>query len=258
MSINLWRRLSSSGTIQGMSGHSKWSTIKRQKETKDQARGKIFSKLAKSIVVAVKAGGSSNPETNYKLRMAIETARAANMPKDNIERAISRAASEPANIEEITYEGFGPGGIGIIVEVATDNRNRTGQEIKNIFEKQRGSFAPGALAHNFEPKGFLLVEKKSPIDEQILALIDLGVEGVEEGEDGIEIYTSPQELFDKKNLIEKQGFKVLESSLTKKPKTFVLIKDPQTSQRVEALLHGLEEHEDVENVYTNADLTKTD
>jgi len=241
-----------------MSGHSKWSTIKRQKETKDQARGKVFSKMAKSIVVAVKAGGSGNPETNYKLRMAIETARAANMPKENIERAISRAASEPANIEEITYEGFGPGGTGILVEVATDNRNRTGQEIKNIFEKQGGSFAPGALAHNFEPKGFILVEKKGQIDEQILKLIDLGVEEVEEGEDGIEIYTSPQELFDKKTLIEKQGFKVLESNLTKNPKTFVLVESAQTSRQVAALLHALEEHEDVENVYTNADLAKAD
>ncbi len=236
-----------------MSGHSKWSTIKRQKETKDQARGKIFSKLAKSISVAVKSGGGPNPDSNYKLRIVIETARAANMPKGNIERAISRAASEAANIEEVAYEGFGPGGIGIIVEAVTDNRNRTGQEIKNIFERGGGSFAPGALSHIFAQKGFILVEKKGKTDEQILKLIDLGVEDVEEGEDGIEVYTPPAKLFEEKKNLEQAGFRVKESGLVQKPKTLVPI-EAGDSQKAMALLHALEDHEDVEDVYTNADI----
>src|SRR3989344_9300740 len=123
-----------------MSGHSKWSTIHRKKEINDQARGKLFSKLSKAISISVKSGGGPNPDMNLKLKVAIDTARSANMPKENIERAISRAA-EAADLEEITYEGFGPGGVGIIVEAATDNRNRTVQELKQIFDRNGGSLA---------------------------------------------------------------------------------------------------------------------
>lgn len=245
--------MSSSDTILVMSGHSKWSTIKRQKEAKDAARGQVFSKLSRAISVAVKAGGGENPDSNAKLRMAIDAARAANMPKDNIERAISRAKQATESIEEVVYEGFGPGGIGIIVDAATDNRNRTGQEIKNIFDKGGGSFAPGAVTHNFEHKGFILVKKKENKEKMILDLIDLGVEEFEESEDGIEVYTAANELFEKKSAIEKKGFKVEEESLIKKPKNKVALKERE-AQKALNLLENLEEHEDVQGVYTNADI----
>src|SRR3990170_358602 len=153
-----------------MSGHSKWSTIKRKKATTDMVRGKLFSKISKTIATAVKGGGSNNPETNSKLRVAIEEARAANMPKANVERALKKGGE--GNVSEFTYEGFGPGGISVIVEGATDNRNRTGQEIKGIFERGGGSLAgPGAVSFNFKQKGLILVEKGADPQSQMLSMI---------------------------------------------------------------------------------------
>lgn len=178
-----------------MSGHSHYATIKRQKESKDAARGNIFSKLTRAIQIAVKTGGGPDPDSNSKLRVVMEKAGAANMPKENIERAILKASSEAENVEEATYEGFGPSGVSIIVVTATDNRNRTGQELKNLFERAGGSLAgPGAVSFNFENKGFMLVQKTANPESQILTLIDLGVEEVEETEDGIEVYVSPDKL----------------------------------------------------------------
>lgn len=143
-----------------MSGHSKWSTIKRKKETSDAARGKLFSKLSRAISIAVKTGGGPDPSSNSKLKVAIDAAKSANMPKINTERAISRGGGKD-NLEEITYEGFGPLSIGVLVEVTTDNRNRSGQDIKVLFEKGGGRLGgPGSVSHNFESKGLLLVKKK--------------------------------------------------------------------------------------------------
>src|SRR3989344_6041026 len=150
-----------------MSGHSKWATIHRSKEVKDAKRGNLFAKMGRAISIAVKAGGGPDPSANFKLRVAIEKARAADMPKENIERAIAKA-SEGGALEEVTYEGFGPGGIGVIVEAATDNKNRTAQEIKNAFERGGGNLAgPGSVSFNFEQKGFLLVKKTDKPDEQM-------------------------------------------------------------------------------------------
>lgn len=237
-----------------MSGHSKWATIHRSKEVKDAKRGNLFSKLGRAISIAVKAGGGPDPSSNFKLRVAIEKARAADMPKDNIERAISRAA-EAGALEEVNYEGFGPGGIGVIVEVATDNKNRTSQEIKNAFERGGGSLAgPGAVSFNFEQKGFLLVKKTDKPDEQMLALIEAGVEDVEETEDGIEVYTVPSKLAEVRNDLEGKGFEIVSMELYMAPNSLVTVSDPDVAKRAMSFLEGLEEGEDVQKVYSNLDV----
>lgn len=237
-----------------MSGHSKWSTIKHKKAATDAAKGKLFSRLVKAISIAVKTGGGDNPDSNAKLRVAIDAAKAANMPKANIDRAITKATSEGEGLEEMTYEGFGPGGFGVIVEVATDNRNRTGQEIKTIFDKSGGQLAgPGAVSYNFEPKGYLLIEKSENPDGQMLTLIDLGVEDVEETEEGIEIYVSPGDLFEIKNKIEEKGFKVDSAELVQKPKTLQILEGEKAQKAVD-FLDRLDEHDDVQKVFANLDV----
>lgn len=237
-----------------MSGHSKWSTIKRKKEATDAARGKLFSKLARAIFVAVKTGGGPDPAANYKLRDVIDAARAANMPKANIERALSKGSRGEA-LAEFTYEGFGPEGVSVIVEGATDNKNRTGQEIKGIFDRGRGGLAgPGAVSYNFEPKGLLLVEKMGKGEEQMLKLIDLGAEDVEETEDGIEIYVAPDKLSNVRDKIGSSGFKIVSSELYQKPRTYRLISDKNKASKVLSFLEALEEHEDVQKVYANIDV----
>jgi len=232
-----------------MSGHSKWSTIKRQKAANDIARGKVFSKLARAITIAAKSGGT-DPDTNYKLRVAIESARSENMPKQTIERAINKAGGELI-LEEVTYEGFAPGGVGILVNVATDNRNRTSQIIKNIFERFGGSLGgPGSVSFNFELKGYLLIEKDKDYESQILSLIDLGVEEMDEDEKEIEVFTNSQDLFNFKTKIEQKGFKVLKAQLVQKPKNFVYV-DSKNQEKLLELIDELESCEDVTSVYDN-------
>ena len=191
-----------------MSGHSHYSTIKRQKEANDAAKGKVFSKMARAIAIAIKAGGGADPAQNYKLRIAIEQAKASNVPKSNIDRILSRAQEE-LSYDEFTYEGYGPEGIAVIVDVATDNRNRTSQEIKNIFERSGGSLAgPGSVSFNFEPKALIVVGKGEDVDSQMLKLIDLGVDDVNESEDRIEVYTTQEKAGEIKELLEKSGFTI--------------------------------------------------
>lgn len=236
-----------------MSGHSKWSTIKRQKEANDHVKGKLFSKMGRAISVAVKAGGGSDPASNYKLRVVIDQARASNMPKSNIERAVSKA-SEVGNIEEVTYEGFGPAGVSVIVETATDNRNRTGQEMKNVFERSGGSLGgPGSVAFNFDSKGLIVVEKNDA-EKQILELIDAGVEDFEETEDGIEVYVSPTKVSEKRQDLEDKGFKIMSASLVKKPKNLVSITDKDAALKVVSFLEKIEENEDVQEVFANVNI----
>lgn len=235
-----------------MSGHSKWSTIKHQKEANDAARGKLFSKLSRAITIAARSG--PDPDMNYKLRVVIDKAKEANMPKDNIERAISKAQGG-GDLEEVSYEGFGPSGIAVIVEVATDNRNRTGQEIKNLFERGGGSLAgPGAVAFNFEPKGLLIVKKKGDLDTQMLDLIDLGVEDVEDTEEGIEAYVSPNNLRDLRSKIEKKGYEIATAELIQKPKSYQKIDDPVQAKKAIEFLEKLEDHDDVQKVFANLDV----
>lgn len=238
-----------------MSGHSHYATIKRQKSVNDAAKGKVFSKLARAIQMAVKAGGGGDPDTNYKLRMAVDAARSENMPKDNIERAISRASGESANIEEVMYEGFGPLGVSVIVEVATDNRNRTAQEMKNMFERGGGSLAgPGAVSFNFEQKGLILVGKGENADETTLKLIDAGAEDVEEVEDAIEVYVAPVQTAILREKLESIGMVVKSSSLIMKPKNLQTVNSKEEAEKVLGWLEKLEEHDDVQKVYANLDI----
>jgi YebC/PmpR family DNA-binding regulatory protein len=237
-----------------MSGHSHYSTIKRQKEANDAARGQVFSKLSRAISIAVKTGGGSSPDSNYKLRVAIDKARAANMPKVNVERAISKGTGGGV-LEEVTYEGFGPGGIAVMVEVATDNRNRSGQEIKNIFEKERGSLAgPGAVSFNFEPRGFLIVKKDKNTEEQMLTLIDLGVEDIEETNDGIEVYVDVHALSQTREKLENKGFKVISTEMVQKPKNYQSIAEEKKASKALSFLDNLEKHDDVQKVFANINI----
>ena len=241
-----------------MSGHSKWSTIKRQKESKDARRGQIFTKLGNAITVAVRAsGGIGDPEKNFKLRLAIEKARGLNMPKETIQRAIKRGegGKEGNNWSEIVYEGYGPEGIAIVTEVVTDNRNRTTSEIKNLFERGGGSIAsPGAVSFQFKKAGLITVEKSQKVDDQILSLIDQGAEDVEEASDAVEVYTKPEATRQMREKIEGLDFKVLSEELIMQPVSPVRIEDKAKAEKVLKFMENLEEHDDVQKVYANFDI----
>jgi YebC/PmpR family DNA-binding regulatory protein len=236
-----------------MSGHSHYATIKRQKGANDAARGNLFSKLARAIMIAAKTG--PDPDMNFKLRFEIDKAREANMPKENIERAIAKATTEAANLAEITYEGFGPGGIGVMVEVLSDNKNRTAQEIKNVFERGGGTLAgPNAVAFNFDHKGFMVVKKSQDPDAQMLKLIDAGAEDIVDGEGEYEVYVAPGELAQIHKKITDTGFQVTSAELVMKPKNFQEITDPEVAAKDIKFIEELEDMEDVQNVFTNLDV----
>jgi YebC/PmpR family DNA-binding regulatory protein len=232
-----------------MSGHSHYATIKRQKALTDAARGNVFSKHSKAIMIAAKAG--ADPESNFKLRVAMDKARMDNMPKDNIQRAIDKATSEGGVLEEVTYEGFGPSGVSVMVEVATDNKNRTAQEVKNMFERVGGNLAgPGAVSYNFESKGFLLVKKSDDPDTQTLSIIDMGVEDITESEDGLEVYVATEKLGEIKKKLEEAGFEVTQAELQMKPNNLMELDEP-AMDKVVKFLQDLEAHDDVQKVYAN-------
>lgn len=235
-----------------MSGHSKWSTIKRQKGANDARRGLLFSKLARAITLAAKQGGG-DPAANFKLRLVMDKGREANMPKENIDRALRSAAGKLAGeLYEVAYEGYGPGGVAIMVEAATDNKNRTAQEIKNIFERGEGSLGtPGSVSYQFEPKGLLLVDKGVNAEETTLNLMEVGgVEEVEEVEDGIEVRVRPNEVFQVKERIEQSGLSVKSAEVTMEPKTPLSL-EPDKESKALKLIENLDEHEDVQRVYAN-------
>ncbi|MBI2007388.1 MAG: YebC/PmpR family DNA-binding transcriptional regulator [Candidatus Blackburnbacteria bacterium] len=237
-----------------MSGHSKWSTIKHQKEATDAKRGQLFSKLSRAISIAAKQGGP-NPDANLRLRVAIEQAKSFNMPKENIERVLKQVQEKLENLEEAIYEAYGPGGVGILIEAATDNRNRTTQEIKNILERGGGSLGtPGSVAFQFEQNGLLLVDKGSDPETRMLSLIDLGAEDVEEVEDGIEIYTKPGEVFTIKENLEREGINIKSAELIYNPKNTMPLGSQDMTGKILKLIEALDEHDDVQKVYTNADI----
>ncbi len=246
-----------------MSGHSKWSTIKRQKGAADIKRGQTFTKIAGAIAIAVKQGGSGDPNSNPRLRMVIDGARAVNMPKENIERAIERGlgAGKEA-LEEVIYEGFGPGQVAFIVEGVTDNRLRTNQEIKSIFEKNGGHLAgQGAVAYMFEKKGEIKVKSakgKVQSEEEELGLIDLGAEDIEAfEEEGLQkylVYTGSSELNTMGNKITQVGFEIESQDLVMKPTTTQTITDPELARRVLEFADKLGEQDDVHKVFANFDI----
>lgn len=238
-----------------MSGHSKWSTIKRQKEATDIKRGKIFSKLAKAITLAAREG--ADPETNFRLRLEMERAKQANMPKENIERALRKAQGKAGEglLEEVVYEGYGPSGVAIIAEAATDNRNRTTAEMKKLFERGGGSLSgPGTVSYQFRPRGLITVEKTGKPDEQILKIIDLGVEDVEEAKDALEVYTQSQKLGEVRKKLNQGGFKVLSAELVRQPKNEIQIKEPEKAAKLLKLMNDLQEHDDIQRIFANLDI----
>ena len=237
-----------------MSGHSKWATIKHHKAIEDNKRGKIFSKLSRLVSVAAREGGA-DPETNFKLRLTIEKAKEANMPKENIKRAIEKGSGKGGaeKFEEIIMEGYGPGQVPIIVETLTDNRNRTNSEIKNIFEKQGGKLAKsGAVTFQFKKMGQMLIIKEKDSDTQILKLIDLGIEEIEEEGGFIEVLVSTSGFEAMKAKVEKAGFKIKDSSLIFTPQNQVELPADKESKVIK-FLEKLEEHDDVSKVTTNVD-----
>lgn len=236
-----------------MSGHSHFATIKRQKAVNDAAKGNLFSKLARNIMIAAKAG--ADPDMNFRLRFEIDKAREASMPKENIERAIAKATTEAASLQEVTYEGFGPGGINVIVEAATDNKNRASQEMKNAFDKAGGNMAgPGAVSFNFESRGFILLGKNSDPEAQMLSIIDAGVEDVAETADGIEVYVAPDKLREVRRDLESKGFEIKVTELMMKPKNLETINDPALASKCLNFLDSLEALDDVQKVYSNVDI----
>ena len=241
-----------------MSGHSKWATIKRKKEKTDAARGKVFTKIVRELAVAVKEGGGPDPTMNPRLRDCIAKAKANNMPNDNIERAIKKASGELGNInyETITYEGYGLGGVAVIIDVLTDNKNRTAAEVRHALSKNGGSLGTsGCVSWMFDAKGIITVEAEEGIEEETLMMtaLDAGAEDFSL-EDGIyEIQTAPSDFSQVREALEEAGYHFLSAEVDKIPKTTVSLSAEQR-QSVEAMLDMLEENDDVQNVYHNAEL----
>jgi YebC/PmpR family DNA-binding regulatory protein len=240
-----------------MSGHSKWSTIKRQKGATDAKRGALFTKVAREISVAARQGGG-DPDTNYRLRLAVDKARSVNMPADNIKRTIDKATGggEAEQYEEIVYEGYGPGGVAVLVEAATDNRNRTAAEVRSIFTKTGGQLAgSGAVAWQFEPRGLIVVPRDgADPDEVALAAIDAGAEDVDtDDEDAIEIFTEPAALEGVRKALESGGVQVESAESTMVAKNTVELDSGKARQALR-LVELLEDLDDVQRVTVNFDL----
>ena len=241
-----------------MSGHNKWSTIKHKKEKTDAARGKIFTKIGREIAIAVREGGP-DPNNNNKLKDVIAKAKANNMPNDNIQRSIKKAAGEGegANYKEVTYEGYAPGGIAVIVEVVTDNLNRTASEIRHIFDKCGGSLGnSGCVSYKFARKGVIEIDNEKGLDEDELMMLalDAGADDVEVNEDSVVIYTDPNEMYQVRDSLEQAGCTVLSVERAMVPTLTTAVNDPETLEKVQRLLDWLDEYDDTQNVFHDAEL----
>jgi YebC/PmpR family DNA-binding regulatory protein len=240
-----------------MSGHSKWSTIKRKKGAEDAKRGKIFTRLARDIMLAARHGGS-DPDSNPTLRTAVDKARGANMPKDNIERAIKKGTGEleGGDVEEIVYEAYGPHGIPILIKCLTDNRNRTLADIRRVFNRQGGSLAEaGAVSWMFETKGYITIERNDlDADEVFMQAVDAGADDVEISDDVIEIYTVPDMLHVVSNALADAGLEVDEAELAPIPKNEIELDKKETVQ-VMGIIEALDELDDVQQVYSGLHLS---
>jgi YebC/PmpR family DNA-binding regulatory protein len=240
-----------------MSGHSKWHSIKHAKGAADAARGKVFARLARQIEVAARQGGG-DVEGNPSLRTMVQKARDASMPKDNIERAIKRGTGELEGVtyEQVNYEGYAPHGVAVYVETLTDNRNRTGSEVKNIFSRNGGSLAePGAVSWQFERKGVIMLDKSAASeDDLMLAALEAGAEDIEDQGDTWQITTPPTELHVVRDALESGGIAFTSTDLTMLPGQTVPLTDAGAAKSVLRVIDALEEHDDVQNVYANFDI----
>ena len=241
-----------------MSGHSKWHNIQAKKGKADAQRGAIFTKIGREIAIAVREGGA-NPESNGKLRDVIAKAKANNMPNDNIQRSIKKASGELSNVvyEEITYEGYAPGGVAVIVDTISDNRNRTASDIRHCFAKYGGNLGTtGSVGFMFDTRGVLVIERTPGMDEDELMMmaLDAGAEDVRPDEDVVEILTDPNEFSKVREALEQQGLTFLSAEVQKIPQNTVEVSDPETVDKIQKMLDLLEESDDVQNVYHNAEL----
>ena len=241
-----------------MSGHSKWHSIKHKKAKEDAKRGNMFGKLSRNIIVAVKEGGGSDPRDNIALANAIAKAKEYNMPQSNIERAIKKGTGEieGGNFESIIYEGYGPGGIAIIVEVMTENRNRTASDIRNILTRLNGTLGEsGSVSWQFERKGLIIVDRKEVKNEEefMLNMIDSGAEDIDEDDDVYEIKTPPTEFIKVKETLEKNKINIKSSELGLIPKSTIKL-SREESVKALRLVNALDEHDDVQNVTSNLEI----
>ena len=241
-----------------MSGHSKWHNIQAKKGKADAQRGAVFTKIGREIAIAVREGGA-NPESNGKLRDIIAKAKANNMPNDNIQRSIKKASGELSNVvyEEITYEGYAPGGVAVIVDCISDNRNRTASDVRHCFAKYGGNLGTtGSVGFMFDERGVLVVEKVpgSDEDEMMMIALDAGADDVNVEEDVYEILTAPNDFSAVREKLEKQGITFLSAEVQKIPQNTVAVTDPDTILKIQKMLDLLEDNDDVQNVFHNADL----
>ena len=240
-----------------MSGHNKWSTIKNKKAKTDAQKGKIFTKIGREILIAVREGGGADPATNGKLRDVIAKAKANNMPNDNINRSIQKAAGEgnAANYKEMTYEGYAPGGVAVILDVVTDNTNRTASEVRHLFDKHGGQLgASGCVSWLFDFKGVIELEIPEGKDEDdiIMMALDAGAEDVTVDGNIATVYTDPGEFSQVREALENSGLTFLSADRTMLPKNTVEITDPEMVEKVRKLLDVMEDNDDVQEVYHNA------
>lgn len=239
-----------------MAGHSKWANIKHRKARADAQKGKVFTKLAREIVVAAREGGS-DPETNFRLRMAVLKAREVNMPNDNISRAIKKGTGEIAGetFESFTYEGYGPAGVAILLEINTDNRNRTAADIRHLFSRYNGSLGEsGCVGWMFARKGVIVLEKKAGFpdeDDLMLSLIEVGAEDFRQENEVFIITTAPENLEKIKELLQEEDLQFDTAEVTMLPTTEVAIKNKDETKKILKLIEALEEHDDVQEVYSN-------
>ena len=241
-----------------MSGHSKWHNIQAKKGKADAARGKVFTKIGREIAIAVREGGP-DPNVNGKLRDIIAKAKANNMPNDNIQRSIKKASGEGdgANYEEFSYEGYAPGGVAIIVDLVTDNRNRTSSDIRHIFDKNGGSLGTtGSVSYQFDNKGVIVIEREPDMDEDdiMMKAMDAGAEDMKTEEDAFIIYTAPNDFSAVREALENEGLSFLSADKQMVPQNTIKVEDPETVAKIQKLLDMLDDNDDVSEVYHNAEL----
>ncbi len=245
-----------------MSGHNKWSTIKQKKGKNDAARAKIFTKIGRELIVAVKEGGSADPAVNSKLRDCIAKAKANNVPNDNIERIIKKAAgdSDSTNYEAVTYEGYGASGVAVIVEALTDNRNRTAGDVRHYFDKYGGNMGtPGCVSFMFEQKGVIVIDREDlEADEDTVMehALEAGAADFEADEDVFTVYTEPSDMGAVRDDLAAKGYNFVTAEVAMVPNTYVKVEDKETQEKLQKMLDMFEDNDDIQNVWHNWEMTE--